>query len=42
MTTFANVLPVQQLASHKYSVQLEDAWCIGTGDEIVYVSQDIC
>lgn len=31
MTTFAEILPVKQLESHKYSVNLEDDWCIGTG-----------
>lgn len=31
MTTFAEILPVKQLRSHEYSVNLEDDWCIGTG-----------
>lgn len=31
MTTFADVLPVKQLESHKYAVEFEDDWCIGTG-----------
>lgn len=29
--TFADVLPVKQLSSHKYALTLEDEWCIGTG-----------
>lgn len=31
MTTFADVLLVKQLESHKYTVNLEHEWCIGTG-----------
>lgn len=32
-TTFADVLPVKQVDSHKYSVSFEDHWCIGTGED---------
>lgn len=38
MTTFADVLPVRQLESHKYSVNLEDEWCIGTGETLVWTT----
>lgn len=31
MTTFADVLPVEQVQSHQYRVNLEEQWCIGTG-----------
>src|ERR1700761_834478 len=31
--TFADVLPVKQLSSHKYALTLEDEWCIGTGKD---------
>jgi len=30
MTTFADVLPVRQLDSHKYTTNFEHDWCIGT------------
>ncbi|KAK5076925.1 hypothetical protein LTS08_007479 [Lithohypha guttulata] len=30
MTTFADVLPVEQVQSHQYRVNLEEQWCIGT------------
>lgn len=30
MTTFAHVLPVKPLESHKYTVNFERNWCIGT------------
>lgn len=29
--TFADVVPVKQLTSHQYTLNLEDEWCIGTG-----------
>ncbi|KAJ9655189.1 hypothetical protein H2198_005885 [Neophaeococcomyces mojaviensis] len=38
MTTFADVLPVQQLESHKYSVNFEYDWCIGTVPNGGYVT----
>lgn len=30
-TTFAEVLPVKQIESHRYSANFEEHWCIGTG-----------
>lgn len=34
MTTFADVLPVEQVGSHKYTVTLKDEWCIGAGERV--------
>lgn len=31
-TTFADVVPVRQLTSHSYAVDLADEWCIGNGE----------
>lgn len=42
MTTFADVLPVKQLESHKYSVNLEHEWCIGTGKKPAIVGVMLC
>lgn len=42
MTTFAEVLPVKQLESHKYSVNLEHEWCIGTGKRPVLLVALLC
>ncbi|EXJ96320.1 hypothetical protein A1O1_01446 [Capronia coronata CBS 617.96] len=36
--TFADVLPVKQLSSHKYTVSLENEWCIGTVPNGGYVT----
>jgi len=38
MTTFADVLPIQQLESHKYSANFETDWCIGTVPNGGYVT----
>jgi hypothetical protein len=31
--TFADVVPIKQLSSHKYTIPLETEWCIGTGQK---------
>jgi hypothetical protein len=40
-TTFADVVPIRQLTSHSYAIDLADEWCIGDG---MYTAQylDIC
>ncbi|KAK5100724.1 hypothetical protein LTR70_001375 [Exophiala xenobiotica] len=38
MTTFADVLPIRQLESHKYSANFESDWCIGTVPNGGYVT----
>lgn len=30
-TTFADVVPIRQLTSHAYAIDLADEWCIGNG-----------
>lgn len=32
MTTFADVLSVEQLNSHQYAVTFQGEWAIGTGE----------
>ena len=29
--TFADVVPIQAVSSHKYTIDLQDEWCIGSG-----------